>query len=305
MARLGSGHLSNSRSPEEWAAKLDELMAVQRRTVFEIGEALLLAEQELNKKDFSNAIKLSGLKTKTTANNYMRVAGSEVLKDRHIQKHLPTGVGALIDLAAWKKEDFVLAIKEGALHPNAQRAQLQKWKDKNHYRARHQDDPQELRNPTPPADAIIVGYIKADGRTWSHEKWQRLYQLYLKMGETLDINDVVLTLWEDGDKSISQHRDSRIRASLLGAFKADPIFREDPFFARYWTADGQLESESITENIRQIAQYISTADFRATHRILRFSKDDWAALGVDDPGSATIIPFLQDKKPIKNKKDNN
>jgi len=120
MTRSESGRSSNSRSPEEWAEKLNEFIAVQRRTVFEIGEALLLAEEELSKKDFVTAIKMSGLKTKTTANNYMRVAESELLKNRDLQKHLPTGVGALIDLAAWKKDDFALAIKEGALHPNAQ-----------------------------------------------------------------------------------------------------------------------------------------------------------------------------------------
>ena len=303
MARSKStlGHSWNSRSPEEWAEKFNEIMAVQRRTVFEIGEALLLAEQELSKKDFATAIKMSGLKTKTTANNYMRVAESEVLKNRDLQKHLPTGVGTLIDLAAWTKEEFALAVKEGALHPNAQRGHLRQWKQKNRYRAHLREDPVEVRNPTPPADALIVGYIKADGKTWSSEKWQTLYQLYLKMADELNLNDVVLTLWEDGDNSISQHRDSRIRATLLGAFKSEALFKDDPFFNRYWTSKGEVEADSVAKDIREIARYISTADYKPLHRMLGFSKDDWSSLGVDNPGSSTITPFLEDQKEAKKK----
>lgn len=283
---------SNKWSAAEWAQKFDALLATSRRTVFEIGEALLLAEQELSKAAFAEAIKKSGIGTKISANNYMRVAQSKVLKLPHIQKCLPTGVGALIDLAAWKQEEIVQAIKDKVLQPHAQRAQLQRWKEKNYYRATGQAEMHEKYFPTIERDGIIVGYIKTNIETWTEEKKKRFVELYKALAEQYDLNDLALDFSEDYIYSISLHQETRLRSRMNVAFDSLPLFKNDPFLKRYWKASGERDWQAIHRDMRSIAQYLSPSDFNEVHEFLKFTRDDWAFLGVNNPGNATITPFL-------------
>ena len=136
---------SNKRLPEEWASQFDEKLAAQRRSIFELGDLLILAKDELSKSDFAKAVKSSGLNSISNANNYIRVAESVILKDKDFQKHLPMTVGALIDLAAWKKDEIGAAIKDGVLHPSAERAKLRAWKEVRTPRLTHPLQVQVLR----------------------------------------------------------------------------------------------------------------------------------------------------------------
>jgi hypothetical protein len=117
VAAIGGKARSKKRSVEDWVLAIDELVVNQKRTVFEIGDLLIQAEAELPKKHFLNVVKASGLKSKQTANNYMRVARAPHLRKPDIFKHLPTTVGALIDLAAWSENELAEGIRTRNVHP--------------------------------------------------------------------------------------------------------------------------------------------------------------------------------------------
>ena len=109
VALTGDTPRSKKKSVEDWISAIHELIGKQKRTVFEIGDLLIQAEAELSKKNFGNVAKASGLRSKQTANNYMRVARAEHLRKPDMFKRLPTSVGALIDLAAWEDREISLA----------------------------------------------------------------------------------------------------------------------------------------------------------------------------------------------------
>lgn len=296
---------SNKRSPEDWASQFDEKLAAQRRSIFELGDLLILAKDELSKSDFAKAVKSSGLNSISNANNYIRVAESVILKDKDIQKHLPMTVGALIDLAAWKKEEIGAAIKDGVLHPSSERAKLRAWKEVRHQRkVRNQEIKREeeasgIKHVEYAQDAIVVGYMKADAETWTPDKWTRVFEMYKRLQTELDLDDVFLTLDLEFQNSISEHRFSQIRKKFISAFRSIDVFRDDPYFRRYWRTENEVNEGAIFKDIRNIALYVSSADFKQVQKKLKFSDEDWKSLGVTNHGNATITQFLDksDDKP--------
>jgi hypothetical protein len=111
----------------EWVARIDALIKRRQKTVFEIGDLLLQAKQGLKAKDFAAVIKQSRLRSKSNAENYMRVASKTVFRQPDVEKDLPSGVGALIDIAAWTDEEITRARDCGALNPDATRKTLKEW----------------------------------------------------------------------------------------------------------------------------------------------------------------------------------
>ncbi len=157
MAKAKAG--SNKRSVDEWAAEIDTTIGSQRRSLFDLGDLLLSAQDELSKTNFKKAVKASGLKSDVTANNYMRVANSKHLRDPAIINHLPTTVGALIDLAAWDPRELRKAADEGILTPSTKRSMLKKWRSQLHDGFLGRDQLKSAREAL--NDGIIVGYVIA------------------------------------------------------------------------------------------------------------------------------------------------
>ena len=157
MAKAKAG--SNRRSIEEWAAEIDTTIGSQRRSLFDLGDLLLSAQDELSKTNFKKAVKASGLKSDVTANNYMRVANSKHLRDPAIINHLPTTVGALIDLAAWNTQELRKAADEGILTPSTKRSMLKKWRSQLHDGFLGRNELKSARDAL--HDGIIVGYVIA------------------------------------------------------------------------------------------------------------------------------------------------
>ncbi|MFM9899014.1 hypothetical protein [Sphingorhabdus sp.] len=150
---------SNKRSVDEWAAVIDTKIGSQRSSLFDLGDLLLSAQDELSKTNFKKAVKASGLKSDVTANNYMRVANSKHLRDPAIIKHLPTTVGALIDLAAWDPRELRKAADEGILTPSTKRSMLKKWRSQLHDGFLGRDQLKSAREAL--HDGIIIGYVIA------------------------------------------------------------------------------------------------------------------------------------------------
>jgi hypothetical protein len=111
----------------EWVARIDALIKKQQQIVFEIGDLLLKAKEALSAKHFVAVIRRSGLKSKSNAENYMRVASKTILRQLDRGHNLPHGVGALIDIAAWSDEEITQARDCGALTPDATRKTLNEW----------------------------------------------------------------------------------------------------------------------------------------------------------------------------------
>lgn len=99
-----------------------------RSVVFEVGDLLTQAKDEFGKQDYEVLLKKTGLRSTKNANNYIRVAASDVLRKTKFHNHLPVTVGALIDLVKWTEEEIRNCIKAGVMHPDATRAELSKWK---------------------------------------------------------------------------------------------------------------------------------------------------------------------------------
>ena len=119
----------------DWVARIDAIIKKQQRTVFELGDLLNEAKAQLAKKDFLEVIKQSGLRSKSNAENYMRVASKAILRLPEVEKHLPNGTGALIDIAAWPDEEIKYAIRCGVRH--AQRIGEVEWSHRCHRGCRH------------------------------------------------------------------------------------------------------------------------------------------------------------------------
>lgn len=153
----GTASRKRSLSPKElkvWVDKIKKGAAKIRESTFELGDLLNQAEAKLTNKDFAKVIAEAGLGSKTTAQNYMRVAACEKLRQPGIFEHLPDGVGALIDLAAWPKETLEKAIQANVLKPRAKRQDLRAWQTR--------DAMIQRRVVMPPDPDEIVGYIIAD-----------------------------------------------------------------------------------------------------------------------------------------------
>jgi hypothetical protein len=150
---------SNKRSVDEWAAEIDTTIGSQRRSLFDLGDLLLSEQDELSKTNFKKAVKASGLKSDVTANNYMRVANSKHLRDPAIINHLPTTVGALIDLAAWDPRELRKAADESILTPSTKRSMLKKWRSQLHDGFLGRNELKSARDAM--HDGIIVGYVIA------------------------------------------------------------------------------------------------------------------------------------------------
>ena len=143
---------SHKLSDDAWVSKINVLIGTQRTTVFEIGDALLAAKAETPKVRFQTIIKSSGLKSKKTAENYMRVARNDYLRKPKIMDKLPTNVGALIDLAAWSDGAIDLGIFKNIIHPQAERKELRTF-------LKRLLSPERMELPE---TARVVGYIMCD-----------------------------------------------------------------------------------------------------------------------------------------------
>jgi hypothetical protein len=142
----------------EWVDRISALITKTRETVFEIGEALAQAKEQLTQKNYKELLARLPM-SKSTADNYIRAASSSILRDPNITKHLPNGVGALIDVAAWKDDDIKNAIDEGVMKPDAERGTLSKWINRQ-YKDDYKRRPKEFHDKIVPAWEVCVDWEK-------------------------------------------------------------------------------------------------------------------------------------------------
>jgi hypothetical protein len=269
----------NKPNVQDWVRKIDESISRQRLTVYTLGDLLLKAEAELTKEDFLSVIKLSGLKSKQNAQNYMRVARHEFLRRPGIVEYLPTTVGALIDLAAWSVSEIQGAIRDGVLHPQSERVKLRKW------RVDRWCPPAEK-----PADtARVVGYIMCDAQTHdfgrTYDFWEKFDEIKLNY---LD-GDMFITPFEDDVTSF--HRMEMLAKRVWEAYKQDPALFVDPRFHKL-VEEKALANGNLTLYMAEIARLLASGDHIALHRVIRFSKSDWKFLSVDGVGYASLLSYF-------------
>jgi hypothetical protein len=281
---------SNRLSPEDWAQRFDLLLLIERKIVFEIGDALIAAQEELSKAGFLEAIKKSGLRTKTTALNYMRVAQSEHLRAPEVQQQLPATVGALIDLAAWKEDEIKAAIEKNVLHPQSQRKALQSWLEE-HRRRWIIDFSEEPQAPEFPDDAVIAGYIMASASELTPVDQKRFEKIVYELNRQMpNFNFYVTTQREDS--SISFRRAFDLSQRILKAYRESPELFVDSHFERLLKADDGKREMFFDQYVGEFAKLIASADHAKLHKVLKFSKAEWKFLGVDNPGHPTVLPFI-------------
>jgi hypothetical protein len=286
---------SNRRTPQEWAKEFDELVASERLAIFAIGRALIAAQEELSKKDFASAIKLSGLRTRTTAMNYMRVADSKVLSDQQVQPNLPTGVGALIDLAAWEEDEIKAAIENKVLHPQSQRKALQKWVDQ-HRRRWIVDFSEEKPAAAFQEDAVIAGYIMTSATELTSDDQQQFARIIFELNKQMPNFNFYITT-DKTDNSITFRRTFALSQRILAAYRESPELFIDPQFERLLKAEDGLRERFFSSYVRDFAKIIANADHKELHKKIKLTKVEWEFLGVERVGEPTITPFLTERPP--------
>ncbi len=152
---------SNQATVDEWIEKLEAAMGQHRQGIFEIGDILNLAEEQLSKTAFQKVVKNSGVRSVSTANNYQRVARNPSLRDPRIFPHLPTSVGTLIDIASWSEKVLLGAIAYKILTPEVTRTRLATWAKRI-----MADEPPPKG---PKKDGAIVAYLQVNVDTKSDE----------------------------------------------------------------------------------------------------------------------------------------
>jgi hypothetical protein len=290
---------SNKRSVLDWAEKFDELLLREKKIVFEIGDALIAAQEELTKKGFLEAIAKSGLKMKTTALNYMRVAQAEILRTPEVQKHLPSGVGALIDLAAWTPDEIDRAIKNDILHPQSQRKPLQKWLDNKRVSDIVGKAEEPLPDPPTTPEPKIVAYIMVHTEDFNADDERKIEEAIWKLRQEVPSFNFYITTAKES-RSISLYRKRDLSARVVKVYAEAPDLFVDPDFAKM--VDTKLGGTIINLEyyLHEFAYILASEDHKELHKRLKFSKAEWEFLGVEDPGYSTILKFIPDEgKPMK------
>ena len=220
VAAPGDTTQPKKRSVEDWVLAIDELIGKQKRTVFEVGDLLNQADAQLSKKHFRDVVKSSGLRSKQNANNYMRVARAAHLRKPDIFKHLPTSVGALIDLAAWENREIQFGLRDGVIHPQSERAKLRKRRQQFYYEV------PELPSPK----AHVVAYIMCDANTYSFERGYELWNKFDEFKLKCLPDDMHITPFEKD--ILSQQRLEQLWKRVWAAYKKDPGLFVDPRFEK-------------------------------------------------------------------------
>jgi hypothetical protein len=121
----------------------------------------------MTRSDFQLVVKNSGLRSTSSADNYMRVAENEFLRKPAIMEHLPVGIGALIDVAAWTEMEVEACIRDKTMHPHVERKTLRNWIDQNRVH-------QEPVGPTYQSYVPVL-IIEVDPDRWAVEDQERLH----------------------------------------------------------------------------------------------------------------------------------
>lgn len=264
---------------EYWVSAIDDLIVKQKRTVFEIGDLLIEAADILSKNKFGIAVKTSGLKSKQTANNYMRVARSGCLRKPEVFEHLPVAVGALIDLAAWSDGEIAEGIRTRVIHAQSERKKLQKWIQSF-----------RLRFPTkqlPPETARVVGYIMCDIATYGSKRIEQLQEHFNQIKLQFLDDDMFIAMFE-GDLW-SQEREFMLAQRVWDAYTMDPSLFVNPAFHNLMKRRSVSSSFTLVYDMQKVAPMIASGDHRALHKIIKFSKSDWKFFGVSETGYATLL----------------
>jgi hypothetical protein len=278
----------SSAALNDWVRKIDGLIAKQRLSIFEIGDVLIKGDAELTKKDFQTIVKLSGIKSKPTALNYMRVARREILRTAGIIEFLPTTAGTLIDLAAWENDEIRESIRQRVLHPQSERAKLRAWRQ------------QRLQPPVerPAPKAQVIAYIMCDVQEHDFDRVYKLREKFDEMKMKFLDDDMFITPWEND--VLAMHRTTMLANRICDAYSEDPTLFVNPAFHKFVEEKRLGKRDSGTDlYMRDIAPLIASGDHHRLHKKIRFSKSDWAHLGVTDVGFATLLPFLLDDCPIE------
>jgi hypothetical protein len=168
--------------------KIEDLREQKRRTVFEIGELLIEAKVRFDNKDFRKVVEQSGLKSKSNAENYMRVASKTILRKPEIEPHLPKSVGALIDVAAWPDEQIQVAVENKVMKPDARRNELRNW-----YKAVVKGIEKPQRRSSPASDVLTPEF----NTTLGHLAVSSTFLARVLPTETLLLVSVKKNQWTD------------------------------------------------------------------------------------------------------------
>lgn len=210
---------ANQATVDEWIGRIQTAMGEHRRGVFQIGDLLVLAEEQLSKSAFKKVVAGAGIKSESSTNNYRRVARNKYMRDPEVFKHLPTSVGALIVMASWKKEGMLMAIKEGVLTPEATRDELVNWR-------KSKERPQKPNEPWE-EDGVILGHIIGHKRDARDTAANDALHEFMNAANALSENQRFVLL--DADKSQSRPRKSytvarceEIEVQLEDRLRRDP-----------------------------------------------------------------------------------
>jgi hypothetical protein len=195
--------------------------------------------------------------------------------------HLPTTVGALIDLAAWSDGAIAEGIRTRIIHPQSERNKLRKWIHRFYFRPPVEQKPVET--------ARVVGYIMCDTATYSFERAYELWDKFDEFKLKCLPEDMHITPFDDD--LASQHRLEQLGKRVWTAYATDPALFVDPRFQKLIERK-QINGEGAWLYLKEIAPIIASGDHTPLHRVIKFSKSDWNFLGVTNAGYATLLAYF-------------
>jgi hypothetical protein len=153
----------------KFTARMRALEETGTRDVIEqIGTALAQAHGELTRKEYRKLRLTLNLGSMSTARNYRRVCEKRILWTDGIKEHLPTSIGARIDLAAWDDEEIDEAGDAGVIKPDATRKELRDWRKLRNARSAPPMVPEQ--EPQPEPESVPLFTVWGQASDWTPEE---------------------------------------------------------------------------------------------------------------------------------------
>lgn len=261
-------------------------MGEARNAVFEIGDLLVSAKREFADKKYQLLLKETGLNSTSNADNYIRVAGAGQLRRASFQRHLPIGVGALIDLVKWHSNEIRAAIKAGVMYPDAKRSDLRAWILKHRGKEKQAGKEQPI--------LLIYGqtYPWTDEDQTELEKFvKQKYTHKLKLVRPKTPQDKYFEAMGNWSKKVNKKLVQSIRNLVTIAKKA-----KGKDWVKQWKAELDLQPDATEDTMRWVLAHIGQEDRFETLReaaIQAVDQPDPAKWGLDkepEPPAAAAPP---------------
>lgn len=147
----------NGRSAAQWAKLIDDAWTKTLDSVFETGDALLGAKEQLKHGEWIKMVERELPFGRMTAHRLMQIAEDDRLRDVTRVLHLPASWGTLYALHRLPGDVIDKSFENGTIHPKLERKDVKFLPDAPHHLARQakKETPAPSKN-VPPVEGCVM-----------------------------------------------------------------------------------------------------------------------------------------------------